>query len=94
MSKKPSPKKNAKLLYVYDFLHMWTFFVELLQIENKKSESNYPLTICRHGQVTLKISSKKLAMKDQDEFLIYQEDKIGQMFGGLETEEFKEGYYE
>ncbi len=29
-------KENDKLLYIYDFLNMWTFFVEVIEISNKK----------------------------------------------------------
>ena len=30
------PEKNHKLIYVYDFLHMWTFYVEVVEITNEK----------------------------------------------------------
>lgn len=30
------PKKNNKLIYVYDFLKMWTFYTEIVEISNEK----------------------------------------------------------
>ena len=33
---------EPKLLYVYDFMSMWTFFVELVDIEEEKSGVSYP----------------------------------------------------
>lgn len=96
--KKVFPKKNSRLLYIYDFLHMWTFFVELMQIDDKKPALNYPLTINRHGKAPLKApkkkSLKKSIMEEPDDLFIYQEAEITQIFGELEVEEPEEGYDE
>ncbi len=67
--------KNEKdrLLYVYDFLNMWTFYVEVLEIIDKKPTLNYPLTVFRFGKMPLKVPSKKannidtLMSMDEDE---------------------------
>ncbi|MGB0881223.1 MAG: IS1096 element passenger TnpR family protein, partial [Polaribacter sp.] len=32
------PKENDKLIYVYDFLNMWTFYVEVVEISSDKVE--------------------------------------------------------
>lgn len=29
------PRQNDKLIYVYDFLKMWTFYVEVIEISNE-----------------------------------------------------------
>lgn len=29
------PNQNDKLIYVYDFLHMWTFYVEIIEMSNE-----------------------------------------------------------
>lgn len=30
------PKQNDKLIYVYDFLNMWTFYIEVVEISDEK----------------------------------------------------------
>ena len=38
-----------KLLYVFDFLNMWTFYVELMEINEPKSGESYPRLIYSEG---------------------------------------------
>ena len=33
---------EPKLLYVYDFMSMWTFFVELVEIDEEETGASYP----------------------------------------------------
>lgn len=42
-------KKSDKLLYVYDFLSMWTFFVELLEISEIEHSVDYPRMVASVG---------------------------------------------
>jgi hypothetical protein len=35
-------EKQTKIIYVYDFLNMWTFLVELAAIEEKQAGATYP----------------------------------------------------
>ncbi|CAN0605550.1 unnamed protein product, partial [Ectocarpus sp. 12 AP-2014] len=35
-------ENNPKLIYVYDFMNMWTFFVELADIQPKEDGRAYP----------------------------------------------------
>lgn len=42
---------NPKLLYVYDFLSMWTFFVELADIVEKESGRSYPNVLFSFGEL-------------------------------------------
>ena len=44
-------EKQTKLIYVYDFLKMWTFFVELGQIAEIKEGRDYPNLMFVHGQI-------------------------------------------
>lgn len=34
--------KNAKLIYVYDFLNMWTFYIELIKVDLDYNEPKLP----------------------------------------------------
>ncbi len=41
---------NDRLIFVYDFLAMWTFFVELVRIKPEESGVTYPREIMRFGE--------------------------------------------
>jgi len=43
--------KQTKLIYVYDFLTMWTFFVELAEIVDEVEGVDYPNLMFVHGQI-------------------------------------------
>jgi len=40
-----------KIIYVYDFLNMWTFFVELAAVEEPESGIAYPDLLFAHGEM-------------------------------------------
>ena len=42
---------NPKLIYVYDFLSMWTFFVELADIVEKEDGRSYPNVLFSFGEL-------------------------------------------
>ncbi|WP_299518950.1 hypothetical protein [Winogradskyella sp.] len=42
---------SPKLIYVYDFLNMWTFFVELAEIVDEAVGTDYPNLMFVHGQI-------------------------------------------
>lgn len=42
---------QTKLIYVYDFLSMWTFFVELAEIAEEEKGMSYPNLMFVHGQI-------------------------------------------
>lgn len=42
-------EKNTKLIYVYDFLSMWTFYVELAEIIEPTESTDYPNLLFSHG---------------------------------------------
>jgi hypothetical protein len=44
-------KDNTKLIYVYDFLNMWTFLVELGEIVESAESTDYPNLLYIHGQI-------------------------------------------
>ncbi|MBP6180639.1 hypothetical protein [Flavobacterium sp.] len=44
-------KENTKIIYVYDFINMWTFLVELAAIEDQVLGNLYPETIFSHGEM-------------------------------------------
>ena len=42
---------EKRLIYVYDFLNLWTFFVELMETAEKDHLKGYPSLIFSHGEV-------------------------------------------
>ena len=43
--------KTPKLIYVYDFLNMWTFFVELADIVEEEAGRSYPNMLFSFGEL-------------------------------------------
>ncbi len=43
--------KQNKLIYIYDFLNMWTFLVELSEILGETDGTDYPKLLFAHGQL-------------------------------------------
>lgn len=42
---------KTKIIYVYDFLNMWTFLVELAEIADPEDSIDYPNLMFVHGQI-------------------------------------------
>ena len=80
--------KNNKMLYVYDFLKLWTFFIEL----NKKIEiddkNNNPKLIFSHGELPENPPEKKFIC-DKTKNLDFEND----LFDDPNIDSFDENYY-
>jgi hypothetical protein len=59
---------QTKLIYVYDFLYMWTFFVELAEIVEEAEGTNYPNLMFVHGQIPESAPEKSFEADDFDDF--------------------------
>ena len=55
---------QTKLIYVYDFLNMWTFFVELAEIADVNNTIDYPNLMFVHGQVPAEAPQKSFTADD------------------------------
>lgn len=60
-------ESRTKLIYVYDFLTMWTFLVELAEIAEPEPGMDYPNLMFVHGQVPATPPEKDF-VADEDEF--------------------------
>ena len=58
---------GQKLLYLYDFMRMWIFFVELVSISEPEADQTYPLVILTVGDAPNE-SSKELVESFQIDF--------------------------
>ena len=64
-------EERTKLIYVYDFLNMWTFFVELGEIVDEAEGTDYPNLMFVHGQIPIEAPEKTFEAEDPmglDEF--------------------------
>lgn len=59
------PEVEHKLIYVYDFLHLWTFYVEVIDISDE--EVNNPSVILSVGEIPEKAPKKEFVAENFDE---------------------------
>ncbi len=69
-------KQNTKIIYVYDFINMWTFLVELAAIEDQIPGSIYPETIFSHGEMPDEAIEKNFEADMHDDIYGEFEDDI------------------
>ena len=55
--------ENNKLIYIYDFLNMWVFLIELIEVAEEIKEINYPNIIFSKGDLPEKVPEKKFESK-------------------------------
>ncbi|WP_299395499.1 hypothetical protein [uncultured Gelidibacter sp.] len=66
---------QTKLIYVYDFLSMWTFFVELAEIVEEAEGTDYPNLMYVHGQIPSEAPLKTFeADKEFDDYNEFDDD--------------------
>tara|TARA_B110000091_G_C13800765_1_gene470130 strand:+ start:2059 stop:2559 length:501 start_codon:yes stop_codon:yes gene_type:complete len=82
------PEKNNKLIYVYDFLNMWTFYVDVIEISSDKKD-NLPQTILSIGEIPEEAPEKEfIAEKLDDAF--GDEGDIDDEFGHFDDFDYNE----
>lgn len=59
---------QTKLIYIYDFLSMWTFYVELAEIVNVTEGMDYPNLMFVQGQVPENAPEKLFEADNEDNF--------------------------
>jgi hypothetical protein len=67
-------KEQTKIIYVYDFINMWTFLVELASIENEIVGAIYPETLFVHGEIPAEAPEKNFENEDQDFYSEFEDD--------------------
>ncbi|MDB2385073.1 plasmid pRiA4b ORF-3 family protein [Polaribacter sp.] len=79
------PKEESKLIYVYDFLNMWTFYVETLEI-NSETSSDLPKTILSIGKIPNEAPEKEFIAEKNDNDR--DDDDEPDIFDGFDFEEY------
>ena len=57
---------NQRLLYVYDFLDMKTFFIELLSVSKQKDKGPFPRCTHKRGEITEQVIAEEMVDDDED----------------------------
>lgn len=85
------PDVNDKLIYVYDFLNMWTFYVDVVEISSEK-RTDLPKTILTVGEVPKEAPEKQFTADDfEDEFDEFgDDDMIDEDFDSFDDIEYPE----
>ncbi len=85
-------KDNTKIIYVYDFLNMWTFLIELAAIEELETGILYPNTLFSHGIMPADAPEKDFSDSAASDFDYdeddYDEDDLDMLDGGENFEDF------
>jgi hypothetical protein len=69
-------KENTKIIYVYDFINMWTFLVELAAVEEQVAGNMYPETIFSHGEMPDEAMEKNFEADMHDDIYGEFEDDL------------------
>ncbi len=80
------PEVGSRMIFVYDYLDMWTFSVEVVAIEDKKAVLNYPLTVYRFGAMPLKAPKRNMEIINLEEDEAIDESDDDAAFDDLEID--------
>ncbi|WP_418513251.1 IS1096 element passenger TnpR family protein [Corallibacter sp.] len=79
---------QTKLIYVYDFLSMWTFYVELAEIVEEVEGTDYPNLMFVHGQIPDQAPEKAFESDDfNEDFNEFDDDLDIEDYDNLDFDE-------
>ncbi|WP_339753975.1 hypothetical protein [uncultured Winogradskyella sp.] len=58
---------STRLIYLYDFMNMWTFYVELGEIVEEAQGTDYPNLMFVHGQIPDQAPEKVFEAEEDDD---------------------------
>lgn len=76
---------QTKIIYVYDFINMWTFLVELAAVEESEAGVTYPNLLFSHGELPAAAPEKEFEAEKEDFYSEFEDDLDDDdldMFGG------------
>ncbi len=85
-------KDNTKIIYVYDFLNMWTFLIELAAIDDVESGTAYPNTLFSHGIMPMEAPDKDFSESSTSDFDYDEDDYDDDDFESLDDENFTDDF--
>lgn len=75
-------KPSDKILYVYDFMRMWIFYVELNEVKKDKPSTIYPRVVLAYGDAPSQ-DSKEMDLFGSE----FSEDEFNEMHGDIENDD-------
>jgi hypothetical protein len=79
---------STRLIYVYDFMNMWTFYVELGEIVEEAQGTDYPNLMYVHGQIPDEAPEKIFeADEDEDDYNEFEDDLDVDDYSDLDFDE-------
>lgn len=78
---------STRLIYVYDFLNMWTFYVELAEIVEEAQGTDYPNLMFVHGQIPDEAPEKTFEAESDDAFDEFEDEVDVDDYSDLDFDE-------
>lgn len=78
---------QTKLIYVYDFLSMWTFYVELAEIVEEVKGVDYPNLMFVHGQIPDEAPEKTFEADENEDLNEFEDDLDLEDYDNLDFDE-------
>jgi len=78
---------QTKLIYIYDFLNMWTFYVELAEIIEEAEGMDYPNLMFVHGQIPDEAPEKSFETESFDNVNEFDDDLNAEDYENLNSDE-------
>ncbi len=75
-------KPSDKILYVYDFMRMWIFYVELVEIKKDKPSTIYPRIALVYGDAPTQ-DSKEMDLFGQE----FSQEEFNEVHGGVSSDD-------
>lgn len=85
-------KENTKLIYVYDFINMWTFLVELAAIEQEEVGAVYPSLLYSLGEMPEASAEKNFEAENETTYTEFEDDYDEDDLDALDDGENYEDY--
>jgi len=85
-------RENTKMIYVYDFFSLWTFYVELADIEEPMDGQDYPNLMFAQGQLPDSPPDKEFEAEKLDEEEEEEEKNDDIEFENLDDFDFDENW--
>ena len=87
-------QENTKIIYVYDFINMWTFLVELAAIEEAKVGEIYPSLLFSHGELPETAPDKEFEAENDDFYSEFEDDLDDDDLDGFGDDSFEDYGFE
>jgi len=78
---------STRLIYVYDFMNIWTFYVELAEIVEEAEGTDYPNLMFVHGQIPDEAPEKIFEAEEDDDYNEFEDDVDADDYQDLDFDE-------